>query len=61
VKRKNNGSREKLHLAKETIRRMLSEDDLQQVAGGGCPSRTGCSTSEAGTEAGTLYCSMIQY
>jgi len=62
VKRKNSNSREKLHLAKETIRRLLSEEDLQQVAGGGrCPSRVDCSSSETGTEAGTLYCSMWQY
>jgi len=36
-------SREKLHLAKETIRHLLSED-LQQVAGGICAGSVGLAT-----------------
>jgi len=62
VKRKNSNSGMKLHLAKETIRHLLSEE-LRQVEGGGrCPSATGCSNGgESFNECGSIYCSMIQY
>ncbi len=53
----------KLHLAKETVRHLLSED-LQRIAGGApCPSKTGCSsnTYDSLNECTSIVCSMIQY
>ena len=62
MKLKKRDSGAKLHLAKETIRQLISED-LKVVAGGGCPSRAGCSsnTGESLNECGSIYCSLIQY
>jgi len=51
VKIKKSDSREKLHLAKETIRHLLSED-LQKVAGG-----LGCSRLPDCTGQTTFNCS----
>jgi hypothetical protein len=63
MKRQLRNSNVKLHLAKETIRELLSEDLRQVAAGGACPSKTGCSsnTNDSLNECGSLFCSMIQY
>lgn len=61
MKRKQRESSKKLHLSKETLRQMLSEDMLQLAAGGACPSLTGCSnTGYSLDECGSIYCSRIQ-
>jgi hypothetical protein len=63
MKRRDRETREKLHLAKETVRLLLSEELRQVAAGAGCPSLTGCSsdTHESLNECGSLFCSKIQY
>ena len=63
-------SGKQLHLAKETIRHMLSSE-LQRVVGGGgsCGGDSACNCSTygdsaaclIGTNQGSLYCTLAQY
>jgi hypothetical protein len=62
------GSTKKFHLAKETIRGLLSSEMRQVVGGGGsCGADSACDcSSDAGTSSictnqGSLYCTHFQY
>jgi hypothetical protein len=58
--RKQASSRKKLHLAKETLRNILSPE-LRAVAGGvSCGADTACDCSGTGGNQGTLYCTLPQ-